>query len=559
MVEPRIALVGWLALVGSSTSCTVEIPAILPPFDEAGDDEAGESESESDEGPVDESGFPDELLDLPEGGEALPPACGLHGRSLDGALPCDLPPPSEVIDPVVAWTWTGPEGETSVVVTPLVANFDDDDESGTVDLCDRPDVLVIAVDLAPAKSAPWPAGHVYVLDGGSGSASQRFEHPVDASITPAVADLDADGELELVAMEAEHEGKLQDHIARRLIVFEHDGSVRALGEWSPPQPGGGAIAIADLDRDGSPELLGPGVVADADAQPRWWASPVQPNTTPVAVDLDLEGELEVLIGGNAYTAEGVEIFDASGIQPNAGTAAVANFDADPFPEIYVQVNSHRILEHDGTVKTNCQGGGGFPVAVDDLDDDGQAEILHAHKNHVSVLEVFGDDDDEKCKVSWSYKVDEADAQSSGTAFDLLGDGEPESIYADRSRIRILSSEGIPLAELPRTARPSIANPIVADVDDDGAADIVVVSSEPISGEQGKAGASTASVIVLRNSDDRFAPARRVWNQHTYHGSNIGEDGHVPIHEPPHWLSDLGFRTNESPNADGAVCQPPAQP
>ncbi len=566
MLKVRHALVGWLglSLIGlTTTACTIDVPAILPPFDLADDDDAAEDDEASDtddasEGPSETGDEFGDLLDLGEANEGLASVCGLMPDSLDGLLPCDLPPPSDVIDPVLAWSWMGPGGETSVVVTPLVANFDDDDHSGTVDLCDRPDVVVIAVDLESSKTAEWPAGHVYVLDGTSGAQSLRFEHPVDASITPAIADLDGDGDPELVAMEAEQAAKPQDHVARRLVVFEHDGSVRALGEWSSPQPSGGAIAIADLQGDGSPELLGPGVVADADAVALWWVDSVEPNTTPVAADLDLDGALEVLIGGTAYTATGIEIFAVAGIETNAGTVAVANFDDDPFPEIYVQIDSHQILEHDGTVKTTCPGGGGFPVAVDDLDGDGQAEILHAHKNHVRVLDMLGDDDDQKCKVAWSYKLDEADAQSSGTAFDLLGDGQPETIYADRSRIRILSSEGEPLVELPHTARPSIANPIVADVDDDGAADILVVSSEPIDGEQGEAGASTASVIVLRNADDRFAPARRIWNQHTYHGSNIDELGQVPLHEPPHWQSDMGFRTNESPIVSGS-CEPPQQP
>jgi hypothetical protein len=219
-----------------------------------------------------------------------------------------------------------------------------------------------------------------------------------------------------------------------------------------------------------------------------------------------------------------------------------------------------VLEHDGTLKTVCPGGGSsIPVAVDDLDGDGQAEILHAHQNWIRVLEVFGDDDKEKCKVDWSYKLDEIDARSSGTAFDLLGDGEPESIYADHSHVRILSNSGVPLAELPRTARSSLANPIVADVDADGAADIVVVGSEPLE-DQSVEPSEPTSVMVLRNLDDRFAPARRVWNQHTYHATNIAEAGHVPIGESPHWLVGAGFRTNAIPETAGmAICQPPALP
>jgi hypothetical protein len=558
VVGARLGIAGWLSLLGASTACTIEVPAILPPYDLGDDDESADDvgDDEADDGLGDAGDEWGGSLDFGEQVPAVPAVCEVQPDSLDGPLPCELPAPSDAIMPVVDWSWTGPGGETSVVVTPLVANFDDDDQGGTVDLCDRPDVVVIAVDLAPQKDAPWPAGHVYVLDGDDGVQSRRFDHPVDATVTPAIGDLDGDGDPELVAMQAHSEVALQDHVARRLVVFEHDGSVRALGTWSSPQPSGGAIAIADLDADGSPELLAPGLVADAAAVPLWWLDSVEPDTTPVAADLDLDGTMEVLIGGNGYRADGTEIFDAMGIPSNAGAVAIANFDEDPFAEIYVQADAHWVLEHDGTVKTVCPSGGSIPVVVDDLDGDGQAEILHAYQNWIRVLEVF---DDVKCQVDWAYKIDEAEARSSGTAFDLLGDGELESIYADHSHVRVLSSEGQLLAELPRTARSSLANPIVADVDADGAADIVVVGSEPLE-DQSVEPSEPTSVMVLRNADDRFAPARRIWNQHTYHATNVTEVGRMPIGESPHWLLGAGFRTNAIPETAGtAICQPPAQP
>lgn len=57
----------------------------------------------------------------------------------------------------------------------------------------------------------------------------------------------------------------------------------------------------------------------------------------------------------------------------------------------------------------------------DLDADQQAEILVAHNDSLRVLEVFGDDDNEKCKVDWSVKIDELDARA-GHLYVLAGDG-----------------------------------------------------------------------------------------------------------------------------------------
>jgi hypothetical protein len=64
-------------------------------------------------------------------------------------------------------------------------------------------------------------------------------------------------------------------------------------------------------------------------------------------------------------------------------------------------------------------------------------------------------------------------------------------------------------------------------------------------------------MLVENADDGFAPTRRIWNQHAYHGTNIREDGRVPTHQSPHWLEDNGFRTNPAPSYAGALCQPSA--
>ena len=82
-------------------------------------------------------------------------------------------------------------------------------------------------------------------------------------------------------------------------------------------------------------------------------------------------------------------------------------------------------------------------------------------------------------------------------------------------------------------------------------EIVVVSSQP----DGALELGGPTVTVLENSDDRFAPSRRVWNQHTYHHSNIAEDGRVPTHEPPHWAESNDFRSNRGLD-EQALCIPP---
>jgi hypothetical protein len=219
-----------------------------------------------------------------------------------------------------------------------------------------------------------------------------------------------------------------------------------------------------------------------------------------------------------------------------------------------------VFEHDGTFKAECptadvvlSGSGGYPVAIHDLDGDGRPELVFGLQDNFHVLAIEAD----ACTLRWSKKVDTNIGSSSGTVFDLLADGSAEAIYADRSRVQLFSAQGLLLFTADRTARESIANPIVADIDGDGAAEIVIVSSEPLADDV-DAGPPTPTLMVLQNADDRFAPTRRVWNQHTYHHSNVAEDGRIPEAEAPHWLAQNHFRANSRADS-GDLCLPPSLP
>src|SRR5206468_3491949 len=80
----------------------------------------------------------------------------------------------------------------------------------------------------------------------------------------------------------------------------------------------------------------------------------------------------------------------------------------------------------------------------------------------------------------------------------------------------------------------VEEPVVADVDGDGDAEIVVASD-----------GTTAGIHVFEDVASGWAPTRRIWNQHGYHITNVDEDGTIPMTETTNWLS-LGlnnFRLN----------------
>ena len=54
--------------------------------------------------------------------------------------------------------------------------------------------------------------------------------------------------------------------------------------------------------------------------------------------------------------------------------------------------------------------------------------------------------------------------------------------------------------------------------------------------------------------DRWVPARRIWNQSSYHVTNVNEDGTIPTEQLPNWETFKSFRTNTQLE-NGAACIP----
>ncbi len=96
------------------------------------------------------------------------------------------------------------------------------------------------------------------------------------------------------------------------------------------------------------------------------------------------------------------------------------------------------------------------------------------------------------------------------------------MYADERRLRVFDgTNGTVVFETEIGSATRLEYPIIADVDVDGKAEIVVVANEfnnptPLAG-----------IFVYGTPSERWVPTRSIWNQHTYHITNINEDGTVP--------------------------------
>jgi hypothetical protein len=455
-----------------------------------------------------------------------------------GPVPCTAEAPPDSFEPAIQWTWTGSGGEVYSIVTPLVANLTDDNADGVIDLCDTPDVVVVA---STSSGAPSSVGHIYLLDGLTGTQALRIPTDVDATVTPAIGDLDDDGIPEIVTITA----------AGYPVAFHHDGSVLWTGTVAWPERYSGAIALADLDNDGDVEIIAGNRLYDHQGVHLWTApQPAGDWSATTAADLDGDGDLEVILGHAAYHHDGSQHYLNAAVLP--GYPQVANLDADPEPEVLVtNRNGITVLNHDGTVVYADQrptgvAGGGFttwlrPATIHDFDGDGQPEYASSCASAYVVYET-------NASIVWQAVVSDQSGIAAGTAFDFLGDGTAEAMYADEYSLFIFGGAGQVLLQTPRTSGTLSEYPVVADIDNDGSAEIVVVSNS-----LGGAPASP-TVQVIRDVQDRWIQARRIWNQHTYHVTNVREDGTIPQFEAPAWQHLNTFRTNAQIE-NGGVCSP----
>jgi hypothetical protein len=498
------------------------------------DDTTGtSSDEESDDGgdklDVDDTDLPGEV-----------PSCKVVGDDMDGTGACDDVAPPASFTPDVQWTWAG-TNENQVVANPVVANLTDDNEDGEIDLCDIPDIVVIAYEGDSHYNPDGRLGHIYVLDGETGQLHFMIDQIVDHDCPPAVGDIDGDGLPEILA----HARMQGGNFPGALVAFEHDGTLK----WMGDQPINGSrqwpIGLADLDADGDTEIYIGDRVYDHQGT-ELWAKPgiVSGLQTTTAADLDEDGDMEVVFGYDAWEHDGSVYFHFEPDDLDWPHPAVADLDDDGMAEVLlVERDGMTILEHDGTEKVvfPTSLAANRPPAIHDMDGDEAPEIAVGADPSYSVFEA-------DLTEVWTVPVVDGSGNASGTAFDFLGDATAEAMYADETTLFIFGEGGEELLTAPRTSWTAIETPVVADVDNDGSAEIVVISNK------GYIDGDTPPVQVIRDAEDRWIQARRIWNQHTYHVTNVREDGTIPQEEPRHWELLNTYRTQAQISKDG-VCKP----
>lgn len=467
---------------------------------------------------------------------------------------CEVRPSIGTFQPVLKWAWTGSgsilPAYNQVMTAPVVAQTNDDNGDGRIDGNDIPDIIFIAYTgtggVFTSTSVDFsPGGILRIISGKDGSdlvATTDTAYRFIPTGNLAVADIDGDGLIDVIG----------PRLGGGLIAFEHNGQLK----WELPLPkwNNGGPAIVDMDNDGTPEIILGNQVINANGTLRWTgvggftAGGIPQDrrggngSLSIAADIDNSGHPSLIVGASAYRYNGELLWRNDLV--GDGFAAIGNFNGDSFPEIVVvSVNLVSLLDHNGAliwgpVQIPGGGGGGGPPIIADMDGDGQPEIGVAGATAYSVFKADG-------SVLWSKPTRDISSSVTGsTVFDFNGDGEAEVIYADEYILHIFrGKDGAVLFEIPNSNGTVFEFPVVADVDNDNHADLVVVANQHLQMVGAAPGPGNTGIRVFEGANNSWVNTRKIWNQHSYHITNINDDGSVPAVEQNSWQTHNTYRLN----------------
>ncbi len=507
---------------------------------------------------------------------------------------CEYRPPTPTFAPKEKFAWGGQlvsPYATDVMMAPIVVELDDDDCDGKVTERDIPEIVFSTFQSGQYKVN----GKLRAISIVGGAVVEKWTVPnaTNATIvnpTKQIAGGNFDGQPGNEVVACGVDGKV--------YAFKGtDGSVL----WSSALMPCFMPSIADLDGDGNVEVIVEGGILDGATGVLEHAFTPALNGPFVVSDIDSDGKLDVVTSSRGYRADGQMFVDTgiatTGSFPDTSDwkgawSGVADFDGDGKPEVVAVDNAtHTVLvwRYDAAAPAKftvvrqpvdmnalfgpntCPAGtwgnthGGGPPTIADFDRDGVPDVGLAGGVGYVVFDgkklvtpaVAGTD-----AILWSKVTTDCSSASTGsTVFDFDGDGKAEVVYSDEVRMRIYEgATGKELASICNTTATLIEFPVVADVDNDGQADIIVVSNaySNTCNDTPDGGAPVATkqagIRVFGPASGSWVRTRRVWNEHAYHITNVAEDGTIPQSEPPNWKQPglNNFRQNKQPGSEFAA-------
>ena len=397
-----------------------------------------------------------------------------------------------------------------------------------------------------------------VVNGITGLEDEAFSrnsqnNPVDPYASIAVADIYNNGSNDILAVAQDCEN---------IMCFSSTGNLRWKSNIvNADSINWGGPAVAYLNDTNFPEIIVGRTVLHNNGALDWKGyygmgfehyndrSWLHGGVGPFSAVANLNGSgPDVVAGNTTYDAKGNVLWRAN---ITDGFPGVADFNKDGKPEVVVVVSGTNntnpckvyllngqtgklsTLWNHNPVILNDTGGGAPTIA--DFTGSGYPEVGVATSHNYTMINNNG-------TIRWRDTInDSSSGVTCASAFDFTPHALPATqppeeyvqradvVYADQTNLWVFDGDtGAVVWSTNRPSGTTCEMPAIADIDNDGHAEIVVCANDYYTKTPPYAG-------ILAYGDKAWQGCRSIWNQYTYHITNIGDDAKVPTVEFDNWL------------------------